>query len=122
MSTYVYRNCIVCERLIARPFWMCRDCEREYKLVDVDYADWPDWAKELCNEVQRQERDIADQLTDSFDELAERGLQIDGLGRVTTRANPSAWIPDRSLLQFAPYDDEVSNREYRRANGIAERM
>jgi hypothetical protein len=43
----VVNKCVICDRPITIPFWVCRNCEKQWGLVGVDYRNWPEWIKAL---------------------------------------------------------------------------
>lgn len=112
-------RCVICQRW-GRPPGVCLDCQKEYGLVHVPYAQYPEWVKYLFREKRRDDRRrLADQRRlVSLDGLEEAGADFDTAGNLCGGEN--ALPSDEPGLAYAPYPDGATNREYRRANGIKE--
>jgi len=118
-----HRICIGCGIIIERPFWLCQSCEELYGVVGKPYSKWPRYLKDLVNEAQRFEYRAKGTYPVAPEELDDWWLETDEGGVLMRRrsAGLDRELTDADLLQYAPYDDEQSNREYRRVNGIPER-
>lgn len=119
MSSY-RRRCVLCDVPIARPFWLCPDCEEKAGVVGVPSGQWPAWLKAICSDEARFRRRSAREVVGPFGaETVWSEMNQDGY------IAPPQWEPrrvtDGDLLRYAPYADESLNGEYRRANSIPER-
>lgn len=49
-------RCILpnCGKYITKPFWICRACEERWKVVGVDFRNWPAWIKALVQIERRK--------------------------------------------------------------------
>jgi hypothetical protein len=117
---------------------LCADCLQRY---GRRASEWPDWVRWLVRDRQR-ELD-ADRYHDELalddggagatssrypSEMGDAGIDVAWRWiRSTRHSNDSAPQPNgrplrtADVMRYAPYADEASNREYRRANGIKER-
>jgi len=120
-QTYNNRGrCVVCQRW-GRPPGICLDCQKEYGLEGVPYAQYPEWVKYLFRAHKREgyRRATYDPKLVSLEELTEAGAAFDNAGKLYGAEN--ILPPGDPEVPYAPYADEEANREYRRANGIKER-
>ena len=46
-------ECVICGKRITWSFWVCADCESDYDLVGVRYAEWPEWLRFLVSDEKR---------------------------------------------------------------------
>jgi len=121
----------------ARIAWnrsLCRDCVDEY---GSDKERWPAWLRFCVADIQREinyERrhdDLAIEPDDRYpSEMGDGAIEAswaaigswidtDGEQYYETPEDPES--ATERYMQYAPYDDEAMNREYRLANGIEER-
>ncbi|MCK9356968.1 MAG: HNH endonuclease [Dehalococcoidia bacterium] len=113
-------RCIICEKW-GRPPGVCLECQAEYGLEGLHYSQYPEWVKYLFRARRKDtyRRAVYDPLEVSLDGLIEDGGDIDDHGKAYGCDEDR--FTDECLMNYAPYADEVTNREYRRANGIKER-
>ena len=113
--------CPVCDCHKARNWKLCKDCGEIYGLIA---SEWPIWVRFKVNDNQRWRYELA-----LFDEY-ETGLEADyEAGRLIgvpdepllTRDESETALAGKDYLPYAPYNSEVENKQYRAANGIAER-
>lgn len=50
-----FSKCMICGTAITPTFWVCAPCERAYGL-GVPFTSWPNWAKALKDEEEKERR------------------------------------------------------------------
>lgn len=50
---YEQHKCLNCQKPITWRFAICTDCEQEF---GSKATEWPDWLRELWNDIQRERR------------------------------------------------------------------
>lgn len=113
------RYCVGCGIEIERPFWLCQTCEDEFGVNGKAYRYWPHWLKYLTNSAAREEYEEARGHVDFDEDDDGDGVTVDTQGNIY--GDDPHRLKDSDLMRYAPYADEASNKEYRRANGIKER-
>ena len=97
--------CMICGGPVPPDRWVCRECAELWGLGGP-YRNWPSWAKYL-QRTERQQRAV--------ERVEVLSLDVDG-DPPRVQAEPTD-----ALLEYAPYQDEAANRDYRKACGIEER-
>ena len=106
-------NCCLCgEPVEGTGYWVCRRCRKAHNLPK-SITDWPEWARAMRREEKRER---GERRTVSLDLL--EGCLDDGSSHHQQPLNRRKPCLD---LPYAPYDDDETNRQYRKANGIKER-
>ena len=100
-------RCMICDGPVVGTRWVCMECAARWAL-GPSVAEWPEWARLLKRLEERRRRYDAT-------EPPMVSLDLDGNAPSCSDAQPDA------LMEYAPYEDEDANREYRKACGIEER-
>ena len=66
--TAVVGRCFLCDKHITPDFWVCSECERVHGLLGP-FSGWPEWARGLAMEVQRQRTAEMKQLRYEIDSV-----------------------------------------------------
>jgi hypothetical protein len=144
-------RCCICGGPVSGTFWVCRACKDQWGL-GTSLAEWPEWARSLQAAEERRRKQakweaanqwaaISDE-TDGSDEIT--GSPGDGYSEQKRTRYPTytddtsksapylyarrKWYRTRPGIDYytglpiAPYDDDVSNRQYQKANGIRPRQ
>ena len=100
-------RCMICDGPVAGSRWVCMDCAARWAL-GPSVVTWPEWARALKQFEQQRRR---------IEEAEPSMVSLDPNGNAPKVNSES----HDALLDYAPYDDEASNRAYRQSCGIAER-
>lgn len=112
-------TCPCCQRQKAASWKLCKAC---HALYGQSRTEWPPWLRFLVSEQgkysaqHKVEREAIEPNADP------EGAQCATRGNtVYLKTRPHGEMDPESGLPYAPYPDEVTNRAYRKANGIREK-
>jgi len=141
-SKVAYR-CMVCGARTTSGFWVCGTCALEANLgvrlpdgnVQIhSFINWPGWARQEKRDFEQQLRQEALQAAYevSYEDLIV--IELDGdasdmsIDDERVHRNEHPLLPNtierllvEGWLQYAPYDDKKTNRQYRKSVGIPNR-
>lgn len=116
--------CPVCQKPKSPSLILCRTCWEQFGgTIDK----WPEWLRFLINDEYRwlydeQQAAQYEVPLDEYEPDEDEELDCDLDGPLLTRPRSELAGSDSGFgLPYAPYPDEKTNRQYRRANGIPAR-
>lgn len=97
---------------------LCNECLGRYGYRD----EWPEWLRFLVNDHARQRREHGRLVMHEFEvaEIDEEYAMPEDL--CTRPLSEMVWsaCSARMLIPADPYSDDLTNQQYRRANGVIE--